>query len=47
MRGKVVVEQFGLEEQSGLGEEGGQEQGRSEDVPHPTRKTTDGRRVMG
>ena len=39
---------FGLEEELGLEEEGGQEHKRNEDVLSPnTRKATDRRRVMG
>ena len=43
----VVVKGFGLEEEFGLGEEGGQEQRRNENVLSPnTQKTTDRRRVI-
>ena len=44
----MVVEEFGLEEEHELDEEGGQEPKRIEDGLLPnTRKTTDRRRVMG
>ena len=45
---KVVVEDFGSEEELGLEEEIGQEQKRNEDILSPnTRKTTDRRRAVG
>ena len=46
----VVVEGFGLEEEFGLGEEGGREKRRNEDVPSPNtkddrRKKSNGERI--
>ena len=42
----VVVEGFGLEEEFGLGEKGGQEQRRNEDVLSPNTQKMTRRRVI-